>query len=413
MLVEIITIGDEILIGQVVDTNSAWLAEQLNLLGIKVKQITSVSDNEEHIITSLNEASKRADLILITGGLGPTKDDITKNTLCKYFNTKLVFNQDVYNHVEQFFIHRNLPMLESNRLQAELPENCIILENKIGTAPGMWFTKKGKHFISMPGVPFEMKSIAQEVLFPMLKIRFKLPVILHRTILTYGIGESFLAEKIKDWENDLPENIKLAYLPSPEQMRLRMSIFGNDVIEMKQSLEEQEAKLEQLIEKYIFGYDKQSLPEILGNILLKKAKTISTAESCTGGNIARLLTSVPGSSAYFKGSVVAYSNEVKESILKVEAEALTQFGAVSEQVVTQMAQGVRKLLNTDFAIATSGIAGPDGGTDEKPVGTVWIAIASADKTLASKYIFSNQRDINIVRSSTMALFNFRKMLIDL
>jgi nicotinamide-nucleotide amidase len=412
MLAEIITIGDEILIGQVVDTNSAWLAEQLNLIGIKVKQITSVSDEENHIINSLNEASERAEIIFMTGGLGPTKDDITKKTLCSYFNTKLVFNNEVYKNIEQFFIQRNLPMLESNRLQAELPENCTIVPNKIGTAAGMWFTKGNKQFISMPGVPFEMKAMVEDSLIPMIKAKFKLPVIIHRTILTYGIGESFLANKIKDWEDNLPSNIKLAYLPSPEQMRIRMSLSGFNENKLHELLTEEEKKLNKIISQYIFGYDKQTMPEIIGDLLKRDKKSISTAESCTGGNIARLITSIAGSSDYFKGSVVAYSNQIKESILNVKSDDIEQYGAVSEQVVVQMAKGVRELFKTDYAIATSGIAGPTGGTSEKPVGTVWIAIASKERIVANKYLFGSQRDINISRASAMALFNLRKMIIE-
>jgi nicotinamide-nucleotide amidase len=408
MTAEIITIGDELLIGQVVDTNSAWLAEQLNLIGIKVKQITSVSDEESHILSSLDEASSRAELILMTGGLGPTKDDITKHTLCKYFETKLVFNNDVYKHVESFFKIRNLPMIERNRQQAELPENCTIVPNVIGTAPGMWFTKNGKHYISMPGVPFEMKEMAKNSLFPMLKAKFKLPVIIHRTILLFGIGESFLAEKIKDWENNLPSQIKLAYLPSPEHIRLRMSISGNDEKPMHQILAREEDKLQNIIGEYIFGYDKQGLPETIAELFKNSGKTLSTAESCTGGKIAQLLTALPGSSAYYKGSIIAYSNEIKESILSVNTLDLNKFGAVSEVVVKQMAIGARNLFKTDFAIATTGIAGPDGGTPEKPVGTVWIATASQNKVFASKYTFGNMRDINIRRSSAMALFMLRK-----
>jgi len=411
MLAEIITIGDEILIGQVVDTNSAWLAEQLNLIGIRVKQITSVSDDENHIINSLNEASERVEIILMTGGLGPTKDDITKKTLCNYFNTKLVFNNEVYKNIEQFFLQRNLPMIESNRLQAELPENCTVIPNKIGTAAGMWFTRGKKHFISMPGVPFEMKAMVEDSLIPMVKAKFKLPVIIHRTILTYGIGESFLANKIKDWEDNLPSNIKLAYLPSPEQMRIRMSLSGFNENELHELLTEEEKKLNKIISQYIFGYDKQTMPEIISDLLKRDKKSISTAESCTGGNIARLITSIAGSSDYFTGSVVAYSNHIKESILNVKSEDIKQYGAVSEKVVVQMAKGVRELFKTDYAIATSGIAGPTGGTSEKPVGTVWIAIASNDKIVANKYLFGNQRDINVSRASAMALFNLRKMII--
>jgi nicotinamide-nucleotide amidase len=412
MIAEIITIGDEILIGQVVDTNSAWLAEKLNLIGIKVKQISSVSDDESHIISALDEAMKRADIIFITGGLGPTNDDITKHTLCKYFNTKLIFHQEIYEHIENLFKGRNFPMIPSNRQQADLPENCTIVHNRIGTAPGMWFTKNSKHVISMPGVPFEMKTIVEEELIPKIQSKFELPIIIHRTILTYGIGESFLAQKIENWENELPSNIKLAYLPSPEHMRLRMSITGNNKKELELVLARQEEKLKKIIDAHIFGYENQSLPEIIGELLKTERKTISTAESCTGGNIARLITSIAGSSEYFKGSVVAYSNQIKESILKVNPDDLKQQGAVSETVVMQMAKNVRELFQTDYAIATSGIAGPAGGTTDKPVGTVWIAIATENSVTANKYMFGSQRDINITRTSIMALFNLRNTISD-
>jgi nicotinamide-nucleotide amidase len=412
MIAEIITIGDEILIGQVVDTNSAWMAEKLNLIGIKVKQISSVSDDENHIISAIDEAMERADIIFITGGLGPTNDDITKKTLCKYFDTKLVFHQEIYEHIENLFKGRNFPMIASNRQQADLPENCTIVHNRIGTAPGMWFTKNNKHVISMPGVPFEMKTIVEEELIPMIKSKFELPVIIHRTILTYGLGESFLAEKISNWENALPSNIKLAYLPSPEHMRLRMSISGDNKKELELVLAKEEEKLKKIIDNHIFGYDNQTLPEIIGELLKNKRKTISTAESCTGGNITQLITSVAGSSEYFKGSIVAYSNQIKESILKVNPDDIKQHGAVSEAVVIQMAKNMRELFKTDYAIATSGIAGPAGGTTEKPVGTVWIAIASDDNVVANKYMFGNQRDINIRRTSTMALFNLRNIIIE-
>lgn len=410
MQAEIITIGDEILIGQVIDTNSAWLAEQLNLIGISVKQITSVSDNESHILSALEEASARVDLILMTGGLGPTKDDLTKETLCKYFNTRLIFNQEVYNHIENIFSHRQLPMLESNRKQAELPENCTIIPNRRGTAAGMYFVKNNRHYFSMPGVPFEMKTIVSEHILPLLQSKFKLPVIFHRTILTYGIGESFLAEKIKEWEMNLPANIKLAYLPSPEALRLRLTIKGDDKESLHKTIQAHENKLSEIIDEYIFGFDRQTMPEILGNLLRSKGNTISTAESCTGGNIARLITTVPGSSAYFAGSLVAYSNQIKERILHVKPEDLNKYGAVSEQVVKAMASNAREFFNTDFSIATSGIAGPDGGTEQKPVGTVWIAIADKQQVTARKYTFTSDRDINIRRASSMAMFMLIKMI---
>jgi len=413
MLAEIITIGDEILIGQIVDTNSAWIAEQLNLIGIKVKQISSVSDDEEHILNALEEASRRAQLVLITGGLGPTKDDITKATLCKFFNTKLVFHEEIFKKIEERFQKMKLPALESNRRQADLPENCKIVPNHKGTASGMLFEKNGVHFISMPGVPFEMKAMVSDEVIPLIKQKFKLPVIVHRTILTHGIGESFLAEKIKDWEDNLPSNLKLAYLPSPEHLRLRMSIYGDNEAELQTILDKQETALKEIIPTYIFGHGKQTLQEVIGKLLIEKEASISSAESCTGGNIARLITSIPGSSAYFKGSVIAYSNEIKERILNVNADDILKYGAVSEQVVEQMASGVKKLLNTDYAIATSGIAGPDGGTEEKPVGTVWIAVAGPNGVYSKKFVFSHDRDINIRRSTSMALDYMRRLLVEI
>lgn len=411
MLAEIITIGDEILIGQVIDTNSAWIAEQLNLIGVKVKQISSVSDDEEHILKSLEEASKRASIIIITGGLGPTKDDITKPTLCKFFNTKLVFHEEIYRKIEERFLKMKLPALESNKKQADLPENCTIIPNFKGTASGMLFEKEGVYFISMPGVPFEMKAMMTDSVLPFIKQKFELPVIVHRTILTHGLGESFLAEKIKDWENKLPANIKLAYLPSPEHLRLRMSAYGDAERDLMDILDVEETRLKKIIPNHIFGYGKQSLQEILGKLLLNKKASISSAESCTGGNIARLITSIPGSSSYFKGSIIAYSNEIKIKLLNVNPSDIDKFGAVSEEVVTQMALGVRKALNTDYSISTSGIAGPDGGTAEKPVGTVWIAVAGPEGVIAKKYVFSHDRDINIRRATSRALDNMRKMLL--
>ena len=411
MLAEIITIGDEILIGQVVDTNSAWLAEQLNLIGMKVKQITSVSDNEEHILQSMDEAKNRVNLVVITGGLGPTKDDITKNALCKYFNTRLIFHDEIHEKIAERFKKLRLPAIESNKKQAELPENSIVIPNLKGTASGMWFEKDNVHYVSMPGVPFEMEDMFTNGLIPLIKSKFSLPVIVHRTILTHGMGESFLAEKIKNWEDDLPENIKLAYLPSPEHLRLRLTISGKDKRQLIEILDEQENKLNSYIRKYIYGHDKQSLQEVIGKLLIDKKASVSSAESCTGGNIAKLITSISGSSAYFKGSVIAYSNEVKEKVLGVNIKDINKYGAVSENVVQQMALGVKKLLNTDYAIATSGIAGPDGGTEEKPVGTVWIAVAGPEKVICQKYILGHDRNINIRRSSSVALDEMRKLLL--
>ncbi|MFN8254844.1 MAG: competence/damage-inducible protein A [Bacteroidales bacterium] len=411
MKAAILTIGDELLIGQVVDTNSAWISEQLNLIGITVKHKISIGDVDAEIIKGLNIASQDVDFVFITGGLGPTRDDITKSTLCHYFNTKLVFNEEVYKDVESIFLKRNLPMIDSNRMQAMLPESCTVIRNLKGTAPGMWFKKNGVDYFSMPGVPFEMKAMMTDSILPLIKSKYNLPVILHRTILTHGVGESFLAKKIDSWENNLSDNIKLAYLPSPEYVRLRMSIKGEDVVKMTRILDEQEELLKKIIGKDIFGSGNQRLPEVVGKILLNAESTLSTAESCTGGNIARLITSIPGSSEYFKGSVVAYSNEVKSNILNVSPLIIKEYGAVSEDVVKQMAIGVRNLLGTDFSIATSGVAGPDGGTPEKPVGTVWIAVSGKEKTIAKKFLFANDREINISRSSYAALDYFRRFML--
>lgn len=412
MQAEIITIGDELLIGQVIDTNSAWIAEQLNQIGINVKQISSIADDREHILEALKEASSRANLVLITGGLGPTKDDITKSTLCEYFETKLVFHKDIYEKIETRFKKLNWPALESNKRQADLPENCTVIPNLKGTASGMWFEKDNVSYVSMPGVPFEMKPMLVDGLIPLIEEKFDLPVIVHRTILTHGLGESFLAEKIKDWENNLPTNLKLAYLPSPEHLRLRLSIRGNEKAKLEQTLDEEEKKLSSYIAKNIFGLNNQTLQEVVGRLLIEKKRSIASAESCTGGNIARLIASVPGCSDYFKGSVIAYSNEVKEKMLSVAPDDIIKYGAVSEQVVIQMAEGARKALNTDYAIATSGIAGPGGGTEEKPVGTIWIAVAGPDKVVAKKYIFGHDRDINIRRATSTSLDNMRRLLLD-
>jgi len=410
MLAEIITIGDEILIGQVVDTNSAWMAQQLNDIGIDVKQITSVSDSEQHIINTLNQAKLRADIILITGGLGPTKDDITKNTLCKYFNTKLVFDEKAYAAVELQFKIRGKEVTPVNRKQAELPENCKAVYNKNGTASGMWFEEGGKVFISMPGVPFEMKAMVENDVIPLLKQKFKTPFIYHKTVLTQGAGESFLADMIETWEENLPPHIKLAYLPSPGAVRLRLTAKGN-AEKIKEETGEQVNKLKRIIEKYIYGYDDETLEEIIGKLLKEKKQTLSTAESCTGGYIAHLITAVAGSSDYFMGSIVSYANRIKENLLNVDADLLEQYGAVSEQVVLAMAKNVKEKFNTDYSIAVSGIAGPGGGTVQKPVGTVWIALATPEKVFAQNFRFGNHRFRNILVSSQTALNMLRKELL--
>jgi competence/damage-inducible protein CinA-like protein len=411
MQAEIITIGDEILIGQVVDTNSAWMAQQLNDVGIRVNQITSVSDNEQHIMNALNEASTRADIIFMTGGLGPTRDDITKSTLCKYFNTKLVFDEKAYAVVEYQFKIRGKEVTPANRKQAELPENCTPVYNKNGTASGMWFELNGKVFISMPGVPYEMKAMMENDIVPLLKKKFKTPFIYHRTVLTQGAGESFLADMIEKWEDNLPAYIRLAYLPSPGAVRLRLTATG-DSEKIKEETEDHVKKLKHIIEKYIYGYDDDTLEEIIGKLLREKKQTVSTAESCTGGYVAHLITRVSGSSDYFTGSIVSYANRIKENFLNVDAHVLEEYGAVSEPVVIAMAKNVKEKFKTDYSIAVSGIAGPGGGSAEKPVGTVWIAIATPENVFAKSFRFGNNRLRNIEVSAQTALNMLRRVLME-
>lgn len=374
---QIITIGDEILIGQITDTNSAFVSQKMNEAGIHVMKKVAVADKENEIVRALDDALKESDVVLITGGLGPTKDDITKTTLCKYFNVPLRFDEASFQNIEKLFKARGREVTELNRMQAEVPENCKVIPNLIGTAPGMWFEKGSAVLVSMPGVPREMKAMMDENVIPLLKEKFKTPFIFHKNILTQGIGESMLAELIEDWENKLPPDIRLAYLPSTGQVRLRLSASGASKEDIIRRVEEQVESLKRIAGKYIYGYDDDTLEKIVGELLRKKNKTICTAESCTGGYIAHKITSIPGSSDYFKGSVIAYANEVKENILNVGAQLIQKHGAVSEEVVRLMGENALKILNADFAIACSGIAGPDGGTEEKPVGTVWIAVASS------------------------------------
>jgi len=416
MTTEIINIGDELLIGQVINTNAAWMAEQLNLAGFGVNQVTVIRDNREHILAAMDEAEDRAEIVLISGGIGPTRDDITKHTLCEFFTTRLVFNMDAYRDVEEIFARRGYPVTELNRQQAELPENCISIQNKLGTARGMWFEKErdggGKTiFVSMPGVPFEMKAMMTGHIIPRLKKTFQTPFIYHKTLLTQGIGESFLAAQIDDWEKALPGHIKLAYLPQPGMVRLRLTGTGKEEEIIRQQVDAEVKKLEFLIPDYIFGFDGDTLEAIIGQLLKKRNATLATAESCTGGYIAHLITSVPGSSCYFKGSIVAYSNEIKQNILGVAAESLQKYGAVSMEVVSEMAIAAQTLFDVEYTIATSGIAGPDGGTADKPVGTTWIAIATPEEVFAKQFTFGDSRDRNIRRTALQALNMLRKNLI--
>ena len=412
MKAELITIGDEILIGQTVDTNSAWMAKSLKEIGVKIDRITSIADIQEEILIALKEASERNAIILMTGGLGPTKDDITKKTLCKFFNTKLVRNEPILMKIEQFFKERGREILESNRQQADLPEACKILPNDLGTASGMLFEKEGCIFISMPGVPYEMKDLMKKQVIPKLKERFKLPNLYHKTIMTEGIGESFLAEKVKDWEMNLEkEEIKIAYLPSPGVVKVRLSAESekpNGVL--KEKINHQAAQFKQLVGEYVYGEDDISVQEAIGIQLREESYNIATAESCTGGYIAHLLTSVSGSSDYFAGSIVSYANSAKEQLLNVKKEHIEAYGAVSQCVVEQMAIGARETFGVDFAIATSGIAGPTGGSEQKPVGTVWIAIASEEGVYSKKFLFEKNRNRNIRRASLAALSMLRRVL---
>ncbi len=413
MKAEIITIGDEILIGQIVDTNSAWIGEQFNMNGIEIIQITSVRDNREHITEALNNAEGKVDLVVITGGLGPTKDDITKQVLCDYFNTKLVFHQPTLDHIIERFNLRGIDMNKLNRDQALLPAACTILPNKLGTAPGMWFEQNDTIFVSMPGVPFEMKYLVEFELLPRLRKTGKTRAIYHKTVLTQGLPESMLAERISDWEDALPEHIKLAYLPNPMSVRLRLTARGEEIEKLKTDVETEINKLIPLIANNIFGYNNETLAGVIGRMLQKGSKTLAVTESCTGGYVSHLVTLVPGCSDYYKGSVTAYSNEVKEKVLGVKAETLNQFGAVSEEAALEMALGVKKALNVDYAISTTGIAGPTGGTPEKPVGTVWIGVSGPQKTFAQKYVFvGDHRERNIIRSAQTALQMLRRMVLE-
>ncbi len=407
---EIITIGDEILIGQVVDTNSAWIAEKLNSIGIKIAQIISISDTSEHIVNTLNNARKHANIILITGGLGPTKDDITKTTLADYFNTSMKINEVVLKDVETYLRNHGVAMNELNRQQAEVPENCVVIPNYNGTAPGMWFEKDNIIFISMPGVPYEMKSIMENYVLPELKKKYNSKKIIRKTLLIHGLPESHLAEKLNDWEEQLPENMKFAYLPSPGIIRLRLSLTGQNEKDLEILLQNEINKLYKIIPDNIIGTEEQKIEETIAKLFKKDKKTLSTAESCTGGNISHLITSVAGSSDYFIGSVVAYSNKIKEQILNVNYLDIEKYGAVSKQVVEQMAKGVLKLYNTDYAIATSGIAGPTGGTEQKPVGTTWIAVASKNSVVSEIYLFGNNRSRNISKASIFGLNMLRKLI---
>ncbi len=403
MLAEIITIGDEILIGQIVDTNSAWMATELNKIGVKIKQITSISDEAGHIVAALNEAQERADIILITGGLGPTKDDVTKITLANYFNMPLKLDEATLAHVKQFFEKLNRPMIEANIKQAEVPDGCTVITNKNGTAPCMWFEHNDKIIVSMPGVPFEMKYLMEDEIIPRIKKAFKLPFIVHQSILTAGLGESFLAEQIADLEEALPSHIKLAYLPKLDQVRLRLSASGINEDALLAEIALHTNKIVERLEKHVVLTEDLPFEKAILNLMGKHKLTLSLAESCTGGYISHLFTQHPGSSTVFQGGGVTYSNALKQLLLGVKEETLDEFGAVSEQTAKEMAIGAVANFKTDYAIAVTGIAGPDGGSVDKPVGTVWVAVASKTQVKAKMYKFASQRLQNIERSAMAAM----------
>ena len=408
---EIITIGDEILFGQITDTNTQWIGAELTNIGIRPVRKTSVGDIQEDIISALTEASQRADVIIVTGGLGPTKDDITKHTFCKYFGSELKINEDALALVTEFFAKRGREMTELNIQQAALPTNCTYIPNLWGTAPGMWFEKDNVIYVSLPGVPYEMKSLMEHAILPRLKERFVSNIIQHKIIRTIGIGESFLAETIEHWENALPTHIKLAYLPHFGQVKLRLTATGNNQEILDSDLKYQVDTLLPLIKDFVFGYDADELESVIGRLLTERDATIGTAESCTGGFVASQLTNIPGSSQYFEGSVVSYSNTIKMNVLGVSRQTLEDFGAVSEQTAREMAEGARKVLNTTYAISTTGIAGPDGGTPEKPVGTVWIACATPTETVTQLLTLRSIRKVNIELTSSYVLNLLRKTIL--
>ena len=413
MKCEVISIGDELLIGQTINTNASWIGEQINILGFTISHCLVISDLKNDIINALDQAYKRSDIIIITGGLGPTNDDITKHTLTEYFNTYLELDIEIEKNIIDYFTNRNLPILQSNRDQALIPKSCQVLPNSRGSASGMWFEKKGVVFISLPGVPYEMKGIMNDHVFSrLLALKGDENIIINKTIRTHGMGESFLAEVIKSWEKKLAnENIKLAYLPSPGIVKLRLSIIGKDRKSSEEKLNSYILKLKKLIPEQIYGYDTDTMEGVVSNLLKEKKHTLSTAESCTGGNISKMITSISGSSSFFNGSVVTYTNKSKSQLLDVNEQVIEKYGAVSQQVVEQMAKNVRLKFDSDYGISTSGIAGPTGGTADKPVGTVWIAVASEDKVISKKLNLGYNRERNIHVSSLSVLNLLRLELI--
>ncbi|RPA68228.1 competence/damage-inducible protein A [Cyclobacteriaceae bacterium YHN15] len=408
---EIIAIGDELLYGQIIDTNSHWISQEMDKIGVRVVRRSTVGDNRESILSAFESAERRADIILMTGGLGPTNDDLTKPLLAEYFGCELVLFPEALDAVRTFFEKRGRELTELNKLQAHLPSKCTYIPNELGTAPGMWFQENGKIWMSMPGVPHEMKKLISDQVIPRIKRLFRLPKIYHKVIKTVGIGESWLADLIKDWEKELPDHIKLAYLPSLGQVKLRLTAFGENDEQLVNDVEKEIEKVKPLIDKYIFGYNHEKLEEAIGRLLKLHNKKVALAESCSGGYISHLITSVPGSSDYFQGGLIPYHNHFKNSILNVDAGILKVKGAVSEETVIQMSEHIRKLFDADFGLASSGIAGPSGGWAEKPVGTVWIACAMEGKTVTKKLQLTQDRLLNI-QLTGVAVLNLLRLCIE-
>ena len=403
MKATIITIGDEILIGQILDTNSRYISRALNAHGIVVAERTSIGDDRSQIVETLDRALSQSEVVIITGGLGPTKDDITKHTLCDYFGSTLRYDETEAEHIRTLLAVRNIAFNDLNRGQAMVPECCTVLHNAHGTAPGMWFEQNGRVVVSLPGVPFEMQHLIDEEVMPRLKARFELREIVHRTMITFGIAESILAERIAKWEEALPDYIRLAYLPAPNVVRLRLSAYEVEGKEVRHEIDNLFEELRSIIPDNIAGFEEASVEELVHNILINKGLTLATAESCTGGAIASKFTAQAGASAYFLCGVVSYSNESKNSVLGVEMSDITHFGAVSEQVAKAMASGARAISGADFAISTTGIAGPTGGSAEKPVGTVWIGVATPDKCYAVLKNCGTDRSQIVSRATAYAI----------
>ena len=414
MLAEIITIGDEILIGQIVDSNSAFIAKELNKIGVSVFQITSVQDERNHILEAFKDAKARVDLVIVTGGLGPTKDDITKAVFCEFFEDSLAENKQVLQHVEHLFATyiTSTPISEVNRKQALVPSKAIVLKNEFGTAPGMWMVSDETVFVSLPGVPFEMKSLMTRLVIPKIIKKFKRPYILHRTLVTYGLGESAIAEKIEQWENALPAFVKLAYLPSLGRVRLRLSAKGADKIQLEQTVNAAFDSLKPLIGDIIYGIeDEETLEMVTSKLLIQKGLTLATAESCSGGAIAQQLTAIPGASSYFKGSVVSYATSAKIEVLKIDQTLISKYSVVSGEVAEAMATSVQQIMQSDFTIATTGNAGPSKGDSNADIGTVYIAIATPNTVFSKKFTMGNHRDRIIQKTVNKALELLQKEIL--